>query len=371
MLSSLALTIASPGPAASTTNPAGAARRIDRAVAGSTQVPGAIVLVRRPGHPDWSHATGVRAFGGSALTTRDEFRIASVTKTYVAAALLRLVEQDRLTLRDPIADRLSPETTALLLSGGYDPHAITIADVMAHRAGLRDYAVLDAYAQAIGRDPGHYWTAAEQIAMTVAAGKPLGPPDTDYVYSDAGYVLIGEIIERATGQPLASAVPALLRFDRLELSHSYWEPVPDGVVTNVPANRAHAYQDGVDTAALNPSFDIHGGGGLVAPAGDILDFLQALLEGRVFDRPETLALMQAPASRPIPAAEGKGYGLGLQMIEVAHTRCWGHKGHWSTIAFWCPARHSGFVVTLNAAGTVAYAQAARIMAIAVDKMTEK
>ncbi|OYY70032.1 serine hydrolase [Sphingomonas sp. 28-63-12] len=340
--------------------------RIDSVATNSPEVPGAIVLVRHAGKPDWTHVIGVRAKGGSALATADEFRIASVTKTYVAAALLRLVEQHRLNLGDRIADRLSPPMIALLRRGGYDPDGITIANLLTHRAGLRDYATTAAYYTAVGSDPGHRWTPAEQIAMTMEDGPPLAAPDTSYAYSDAGYVLIGEIIERSTGQSLGDAVPALIGFARLGINHSYWEPVPDGIVTAIPSNRAHAYQDGVDTAAINPSFDIHGGGGLVATAGDVMTFFQALLDGRVFDSPKTLALMLAPATRPVPPEEGIGYGLGIEPIAVGKTRCWGHKGHWGTAAFWCPAAKAGFVVSINAAGAVAHQRARAIMAIAGD-----
>jgi D-alanyl-D-alanine carboxypeptidase len=275
----------------------------------------------------------------------------------------------KLKLTDPIVQRLPAPTTASLAAAGYDPAKITIADLMTHRAGLRDYATTQAYIEAVGADPGHTWTPAEQVAMTMAAGPPLSAPNTDYAYSDAGYVLIGEIIRRTTGQPLSKSVPDLVGFKRLGLTHTYWEPIPDGLVAAIPASRAHAYQDGIDTSAINPSFDIHGGGGLVSTAGDLMNFFQALLQGKVFAKPGTLASMQGPANRPVPPGEGKGYGLGIGLIEQGGVRCWGHNGHWGTAAYWCPARKSGFVMTINAAGQVASSRAQAIFKIATDMAT--
>ena len=63
-----------------------------------------------------------------------------MTKTFTAAAILRLVEQGRLGLDDPIADHLAPATLELLRRGGYDPDAIHVRHLLMHTSGLYDYA---------------------------------------------------------------------------------------------------------------------------------------------------------------------------------------------------------------------------------------
>src|SRR5262245_39742058 len=89
----------------------------------------------------WTGSAGHAALGSQAALDPDAaFRIASVTKTFTAAAILRLVEQGGLGLDDPIAEHVAPATAALLRRGGYDPDAIRVRDLLMHTSGLYDYA---------------------------------------------------------------------------------------------------------------------------------------------------------------------------------------------------------------------------------------
>ena len=72
----------------------------------------------------------------AALTARHTFRIASNTKTYVAAAILRLDELDLLSIDDPLALHLTDEQRTLLAGDGYDLQAMTLGQVLSHTSGL-------------------------------------------------------------------------------------------------------------------------------------------------------------------------------------------------------------------------------------------
>ncbi len=149
---------------------------------------------------EWSGAAGWVAHGSrEPLTPRHTFRIASNTKTYVAAAVLRLAEEGRLSLDEPLSTHLDPAQAALLAGDGYDLDAITLRQVLSHTAGLADHSGDDRYAEAIIADPQHVWTRDEQVRRCVELFDPLGPPGGPFVYSDTGYVLLGGIIERVTG----------------------------------------------------------------------------------------------------------------------------------------------------------------------------
>src|SRR5213595_2371456 len=88
--------------------------------------PGVAVSVRAPGLA-WSGASGVAdRTTHETLTPQAPFRIASVTKTFTAAAILRLVEDGKLALDDRIATHLSSSTVRLLRRGGYDVGAIRV-----------------------------------------------------------------------------------------------------------------------------------------------------------------------------------------------------------------------------------------------------
>ena len=154
-----------------------------------------------------------------------------MTKTFVAAAVLRLVEEGKVKLDAPITEYVSPESLAVLRTDKYDLDHITVRQLLQHTSGLYDYATDDAYDQANVSDPAHRWTRLEQLQFAVDHGHPLAPPGKRFSYADTNYILLGEIIERATGTSLPAAVRELLHLDRLGLDHTYWEilePTPPG-----------------------------------------------------------------------------------------------------------------------------------------------
>jgi D-alanyl-D-alanine carboxypeptidase len=81
---------------------------------------------------------------GEPLQPGSRFRIASVTKPFVAAAALRLVEDGRLSLDDTVATLLAGEYEELLRRGGYDTEVITLRHLLTHTSGIYDFAA-DAY----------------------------------------------------------------------------------------------------------------------------------------------------------------------------------------------------------------------------------
>jgi D-alanyl-D-alanine carboxypeptidase len=321
---------------------------VERDLASDPRVPGEIVAVRAPGI-DVTVASGLadRA-SATPLEPDTPFRIASVTKTFVAAAMLKLVGRHRIDLDDPIADRLSRRTVRTLRRGGYGPDAITVRQLLRHTSGLFDYATTDAYDRRNERDPGHHWTRAEQLRFAMDHGKPVADPGRRYHYSDTGYLLLGEIVERATHRSLDAAVRRLVGFARLGLDHTYWEqlePAPAGLKP-----RAHQYADDFDNVTLDASHDLYGGGGLVSTVGDLTRFYRALFHGRVIhDR----ALLRAMTK--VPRANRKsGAGMGIFRTEVDGETCFEHPGYWGTDALHCPALDLTLVRTIDQADDAAF-----------------
>src|SRR4051794_10516153 len=241
-------------------------RALERVVAENPAFPGAILAVRGPD----LRFTGAAGFAdpaaGTPLRRGATFRIASVTKTFTAAAILRLVEGRKLGLDDPISEHLDPATVRLLRDGGYDVASIRIRHLLQHTSGLYDYASDQAFVTAVVGEPQHRWTRSEQIEFAMTHGRPLFAPGMGFAYSDTGYILLGEVLERTTGRGLAAAYRRLLRFDRLGLDDTYLEtlePVPPGA-----RPRAHQYLGDIDMTGADPSFDLYGGGGLVSSVDD-------------------------------------------------------------------------------------------------------
>jgi D-alanyl-D-alanine carboxypeptidase len=318
---------------------------VEDAVSRTPSIPGLLLHVEAPSRGvDVSVAAGLDdRVTGARLSPDAGFRIASNTKTFTAAAVLRLVEEGALALDDPIADRLAPETVDTLRAGGYRPDAITVRQLLLHTSGVYDYGRDLAYQAAVNADPARHWTRLEQVHWAMDHGRPIGAPGERYAYSDTGYILLGEIAERSSGAPLAQAVRTLLHFDRLALDETYWEslePAPPGIT-----GRAHQYMGDLDGYGLDPSFDLYGAAGLVSTVDDLSAFYRALLRGELFARPETLATMlRIPASNTGPQA-----GMGIFRHDVAGVTCWGNAGMWGTFVVTCPDLDVTIAVSIDQA----------------------
>ena len=168
----------------------------------------------------WSGASGLDDLAaGDSLEPYQTFRIASVTKTYVAASILRLMEKGVFNLDDPISKHISSEH-AEILSKDYDLEQITIRQILRHSAGFFDHTHAPEFFEIVLQTPEHEWTRIEQLRMCVEKGEPIGPPGKQFSYSDTGYVILGELIERYTGKTLDGGIKELLGLEQLGLART-------------------------------------------------------------------------------------------------------------------------------------------------------
>jgi len=335
---------------------AGLAGLLDSAFAGSAGLTGAMLRVEAPSLGfRWTKAAG------DSLSPAQPLRIASNTKTFIAAAILRLVEDGRLGLDAPIVPHLLPASVATLKADGYDPDQITVRMLLQHTSGLFDYATTGVggsgmalygpFFDRIIADPRHRWTRAEQLAVAMATGAPYGRPGEVYHYSDTGYNFLGEILETVTGLPMQQAVRELLDFGRLGLATTWFE-----TLDSIPAGalpRVHQYMDSLDTNEFDGSIDLFGGGGLMSNLEDLARFYRALGRGEVFKKTGTLDSMLVMSPQSLKEAPG-GYGMGIGRTESGGVVCFGHGGFWGTAARYCPA----IDLTVTAAVTNTNARAA-------------
>jgi D-alanyl-D-alanine carboxypeptidase len=288
--------------------------------------------------------SGARARGAPPLTTAEPFRIASTTKPFVAATVLRLVERDRIGLMQPIGELVSPETAASLRAGGHDPSAIRLRHLLEHTAGLPDHAQMQAYVEKILANPAHRWTAAEQIALAMDGTRPLAAPGELFSYSDTGYVILGEIVERATGKPLAAAVRTEV-LAGAGLASTWWEraePAPRGAAAPV-----HQYLGTVDTSGWDPSFDLFGGGGIISTTPDLARWYRHALTGKLFTAPQTMAAALARPNVKVKDERLVPHAPLMHVTRLGQHSCWGHGGFWGTIALYCPGIDVAVAVTVN------------------------
>ncbi|WP_254073787.1 serine hydrolase [Burkholderia sp. S171] len=282
----------------------------------------------------WGIAAGMAdASTARSLTIDTPLRVASNTKTFVAATVLRLWEQGAISLDAPIASLLAPALQRLLTSRGYRTDKITVRHLLSHSAGVFDHADDPRYFKAVLANPTHHWTREEQVALSCHYAGPTSEPGQEYMYSDTGYVLLGDIVERVTQQSLAQSVRHQLRFDERGLASTWWE-----LAETQPAGtqaRARQFLDDVavtDVTDVSATLDLYGGGGLVMSVRDLATFHQDLFENRVFDDPATLTEMLRKGEHE----DAEEYRLGVAVKRVNGRECYSHTGFWGTAVYYSP-----------------------------------
>jgi CubicO group peptidase (beta-lactamase class C family) len=205
----------------------------------------------------------------------------SVTKMFVAVATLRLAEAGHLPL-DAQARRWLPQIAS----------TITVREILGHTAGLPDYIATAGYLTAVAARPGEPWDLAEIVAVSLAAEHS---PRGMFRYANVGYWLLGAVIERVTGVPLAGTLAEEV-FRPAEMTATLYPEVGSGVTS-----------DGYDTRWAGPA------GAAWSTASDVDQFLAALLGGALL-RPGSLAeMMSATPAGVHPPWREPGYGLGLMI----------------------------------------------------------
>jgi D-alanyl-D-alanine carboxypeptidase len=301
----------------------------------SPSVPGMIVLVRDADSEVSAHAGFADREHTQPITAAHVFRIASNTKTFVAAATMRLVEHRVIGLDQPIANRV-PSEVRRLLAQRYDLNAITIRMLLRHTSGIasHDTGANDGpatpYLAAVKMNPAHRWTAAEQIAFSVERFPPTHAPGTTMRYTDTAYVVLGQVIEHATTQNLSAAVRELCRLDELGMRNTWWESFEPAAT---PPPRARVQLGDEDWESVDCSIDLYGGGGLVSSVADLTTWWRALFHHQILS-PESLAAMQSPLA---PSNESHGdAGLGMFRRQLAGRSWWTHSGYWGSIVLHDP-----------------------------------
>lgn len=297
---------------------------------------GAIIHLECPDKGiSWSYAVGVDEKESKKQLSADQpVLIASNTKTYVAASTMRLIEMNKIELNQSIADLLTNKTNRRLKKAGYDLESITMKQLLSHSSGIRDY-VDDAYFEWIGENPTYQWTRNKQIKRSLDLGGPLNPSGTKFAYGDINYLLLTEILEQQTGNSFHKAISELLKFDSLNIAHTWFKGLEE--VPEKTAALAHQYANKYnwDSYELNPSWDLYGGGGIASTAKDAALFYQHLFEGNII---KESALIDSMVTYVLPPEMSK-YCLGLFCFDFV-TPLYYHGGWWGTDVAYSPVANA-------------------------------
>jgi D-alanyl-D-alanine carboxypeptidase len=241
-----------------------------------------------------------------ALTGDELFPVYSITKTLIATAVMSLVEEGRVDLDEPVPSL---------------PDGVTARRLLDHTAGVPDYGAIPAYASDLRADPASPWTREDFVSRTLGQGL-LFEPGTSWAYSNAGYLLLAQLLERVHAAPLADVLRARL-IDRLGLARTR---VAGGLrdMAALTPSRSAAF-DGDVPARYHPGWVAHGL--VLSTAPELARLVDALFGGRVVD-PATLREMTDPVVLPFthPLFARPGYGLGLMVDADAAGLVAGHGG---------------------------------------------
>ncbi len=327
------------------------APRVLKGVVDSGDLSGAVTLVWRAGE-----VVQVTAYGQANLREARPmaratlFRIASMTKPITSVAALMLMEEGKLSLDDPIT-RWAPEFTDMRVlkdaGGPLDDtypaaRAITVEDLMTHRAGLA-YSfssvgpIAHAYHAALGDVLSQPMTP--DTWMKALGELPLAyPPGERFHYSHATDVL-GFLIGRVAGVDFRQFLFERI-FEPLGMRDTDFYIPPEKRDRAAVVYRLDEDADALEAVEFTrydaPPVFCGGGGGLISTADDYLTFARMLLNGGEADgarllKPETVATMRTnrltPAQRQIdfmgiPFWTGQGFGLGLSVITDAEKQAW-------------------------------------------------
>ena len=311
-------------------------------------VPGAIGYARDGG------TVTVAASGLADLATKtpiavgDRVRVGSLTKTFVATVVLQLAAEHLLSISDTVSRWLPG-----LVPGGA---GITIRELLQHTSGIYSYTNDPGFLQALFSDPTRVWRPAELVRIAVAH-PPVFPPGTSLAYSNTDYVLLGMIIQAATGHPVGQQLQARI-FTPLGLRDTYLPyanphlrtPYAHGYLLGQPGATGPA-----DATVVTPSW-AGAAGGIVSTAADLARFYTALLSGKLLPAAQ---LQQMMTTIPIPMGQGVGYGLGVESVPLPCGTAWGHTGDFPGYfgnAFTTTGGSSQAVVLVNADGLSAQQQ---------------
>ncbi|MFJ9338214.1 serine hydrolase domain-containing protein [Streptomyces sp. NPDC101733] len=303
----------------------------------------------------WSTAAG-ESMTGVPATTDMHFRTGAVAIPYLTTALLRLVDEGRVSLDDKLST-WRPEL----------PHAdeITVRMLASTTSGYADYVTDPKFDAALYANPFRQWTAPELVRLSVS--KPLvKPPGSGFVYSHANWVLLGDVISRVAKKPLERVVREDV-FAPMGLTQS---AVP--ATAEIPAPVLHGFDNerGVfeDSTYWNPSWTLAPGAVTTGTLGDMAKSFTSIGQGKLLS-PKSHAEQLKPVSAVSPTVS---YSLGLAVANSWILQNPSFAGYEGAVAY-LPSRKLAIatVATQGKGSTVQNAATEVLREIAVHLAPEK
>ena len=235
---------------------------------------------------------------GRPVTLNTRFRIASVTKPFTAAAVLRLITQGLISLTSSVCEQLQPCPEAW--------RPITIRHLLSHTAGIPNYTSFPDFAatQAQATTPDALVARFSEMPLEFA-------PGTQYAYSNSGYAVLGRVIESVTGQAYADALRSLVLAPLGIVGVHYGDEAGDALGYR-PIIGGREPADALDMSVP------YAAGALVASASEVAAFARGYFRSSSF-LPDSIRML---ALTPVQGS----YGLGWMTASLGPGRSASHTG---------------------------------------------
>jgi CubicO group peptidase (beta-lactamase class C family) len=297
---------------------------------------GLSLAVMRDGRITLAKGYGVRSLENpSPVTEETMFAIGSVTKQFTSACVFLLAEEGKLSVLDKVAKYYPNLTRA---------NDITLLDLMNHVSGYPDYYPLDFVDRRMLKE-----IAVDEVIRRYGTGKLDFEPGTRYSYSNTGYLILGRIVEKTSGEPFGDFLSRRI-LKPVGMGHTAYEPA---------ATTGSAYALGYTSFALSPPEPavpeakgwISAAGGLYSTPSDLAKWDLALMDGKVL-KPESFKLMTTP--RKLADGRLTGYGCGLSIVVRNGETVISHNGAVSgfhAMNLMLPSTRSAVIVVSNFEGS--------------------
>ncbi|MEV7028116.1 serine hydrolase domain-containing protein, partial [Kitasatospora sp. NPDC093558] len=316
-------------------------------------IPGVIVGLWLPGKGTYVRATGVAdKTTGAAMALDSRVRIGSETKTFTVTALLELVDEGKVGLDDRISD---------YVDGVPCGDRITLRQLAEMRSGLFPYTSDSDFAHDLLSDPTRSFTPQEALAYGFKHDNTFGPGER-FQYSNTNLVLLGLVVEKVTGRPLADVIHERV----VRRAHLHRTFLPAGAEFPEPHPRGYTNQtlsgETVDSTDWNPSW-AWAAGAMISDLQDLHHWAEVVATGRLLS-PATQAqrLMTLPTGFP-----GTSYGLG-----IFETNGWiGHNGSipgYETVTVYLPAQRATLVIMINTDASAGGQEPSTLLARAITAL---
>lgn len=307
-------------------------------------LPGVAAGIVHKGELIWGSGYGFADIDQKKPITLDtRFRIASITKTFTALAILQLRDSGKLRLDDAVSEYLPWFT--LRYEGA---PAITLRHLLAHTSGLpRDASV-------------PHWTDDafqpwDEVVTTTQQRKPVNPPLAEFGYSNLGYSILGAVVEVVSGQPWADYIQQHI-LDPLKMTNTIVAPTqPDDVLAfgYYRPDEQHIRKAApfVDTKGFSPSAS------MASSVNDLTKYARFHLST------EDTPILSKHSLREMHQIEWLnkdwqgGYGLGTFIQRIGEWTISGHSGGYKgyiTQFMMCREHNTGVIVLTNSLDSIAY-----------------